>query len=65
MPQNDEPTAVGRFWYAVAPASNRYLLRRTKQRLNFSATVAAVRSVHALFPDAVAVLIEDKANGPP
>jgi len=43
--------------------ANRYLLKRMKQRLNFSATVAAVRSMHALFPDAVAVLIEDKANG--
>jgi predicted phage terminase large subunit-like protein len=43
--------------------ANRYLLKRMKQRLNFSATVAAVRSFHALFPDAVAVLIEDKANG--
>jgi predicted phage terminase large subunit-like protein len=43
--------------------ANRYLLRRTKARLNFSATVTAVRAMHALYPDAIAVLIEDKANG--
>lgn len=43
--------------------ANRYLLKRLKERLNFSATVTAVRAMHALFPDAIAVLIEDKANG--
>ncbi len=43
--------------------ANRYLIRRTKERMNFAATVLAVRSMCALFPDAVAVLIEDKANG--
>ncbi len=35
-----------------------------KERLGFAATVQAVRTVKALFPDAVAVLVEDKANGP-
>lgn len=44
-------------------AANEYLLRRMKERLNFSATVLAVRSMNALYPDAIATLIEDKANG--
>jgi predicted phage terminase large subunit-like protein len=44
--------------------ANRYLLRRVKDRLGFGATVQAIRSMHALFTEAVAVLVEDKANGP-
>jgi len=43
--------------------ANHYLLRRSKARLSFSGTVLAVRAMHALYPDAIAVLIEDKANG--
>jgi|SRR5665647_709733 len=43
--------------------ANDYLLKRTKQRLNFAATVVAVRAMKALYPHAVAILIEDKANG--
>lgn len=43
--------------------ANHYLIRRLKERLSFSATVATLRTFRALFPDAVAVLVEDKANG--
>jgi predicted phage terminase large subunit-like protein len=43
--------------------ANHYLLRRTKERLSFSATVMAVRSMAALYPDNIAILVEDKANG--
>jgi predicted phage terminase large subunit-like protein len=43
--------------------ANEYLLRRTKARLSFTATVLAVRAMHALYPNSIAVLIEDKANG--
>lgn len=43
--------------------ANHYLLKRTKARMGFAATVIAVRAMRALFPHAVAVLIEDKANG--
>ena len=43
--------------------ADKYLLRRLKERLNFKATCDAVVSFQALFPDCVAVLIEDKANG--
>ncbi len=43
--------------------ANHYLLRRVKDRLGFSATVTAVRAMAALHPEAIATLIEDKANG--
>jgi predicted phage terminase large subunit-like protein len=43
--------------------ANHYLIKRIREHLSFSATVAAVKSVNALFPDAIATLIEDKANG--
>lgn len=43
--------------------ANHYLLRRLKDRLSFSATCDAVVTWAALFPDAIAKLIEDKANG--
>lgn len=43
--------------------ANEYLLKRVKERLSFSATVMAVRAMHALYPQAIAILIEDKANG--
>lgn len=43
--------------------ANHYLLRRKKERMGFAATVLAVRAMKALYPHAVAVLIEDKANG--
>jgi predicted phage terminase large subunit-like protein len=37
---------------------------RTYERLDFGPTMAAIKSCHARFPQAHAVLIEDKANGP-
>jgi predicted phage terminase large subunit-like protein len=43
--------------------ANKYLLRRLKERLNFKATCDAIKSMNALFPDCIATLIEDKANG--
>ena len=43
--------------------ANRYLIRRLKARLNFKATCDTVRSTKAMFPEAIATLIEDKANG--
>lgn len=43
--------------------ANNYLMLRKKERLGFSATVLAVRAVKALYPNMIAVLIEDKANG--
>lgn len=46
-----------------AKGAERYLVKRLKARMSFSATVQAVRTVYAQFPNMVAVLIEDKANG--
>lgn len=43
--------------------ANKYLLYRLRERLGFAATVQAVRTVKARYPKAIAVLIEDKANG--
>jgi predicted phage terminase large subunit-like protein len=37
---------------------------RTYDRLDFGPTMAAIKACHAKFPQANAVLIEDKANGP-
>jgi predicted phage terminase large subunit-like protein len=45
-------------------AGNDYYLRYCLRRhLDFPGTVAAIRAVRGLYPDATAVLIEDKANG--
>lgn len=44
--------------------ANKYLLRRVAEQMGFAATVVSVRTFKALFPTAIAVLIEDKANGP-
>lgn len=43
--------------------ANKYLIKRMKERLSFSATVNAVKAIYAAHSDAIAVLIEDKANG--
>lgn len=44
--------------------SRDYLLPgRIKEKMGFNATVQAVRGMKALYPTAIAVLIEDKANG--
>jgi predicted phage terminase large subunit-like protein len=51
-------------WGAKYGGANTYLLPgRIKERMGFAATVQAVRNMKALYPDAIAVLIEDKANG--
>ncbi|MGI9103488.1 MAG: phage terminase large subunit [Terriglobales bacterium] len=44
--------------------ANFYLLDRVHDRLDFPATLSAIRSLTAKWPEAIAILIEDKANGP-
>jgi predicted phage terminase large subunit-like protein len=44
--------------------AHKFLVYRKRERMGYAATVAAVRSVKALFPHAISILIEDKANGP-
>lgn len=51
-------------WGAVD--ADNYLIKRVKERMSFSATVKAIKLMHAEMAarhDVVAVLIEDKANG--
>jgi predicted phage terminase large subunit-like protein len=54
---------AGQVW---ARSSGKYFMLpyRTYERLDFGPTMAAIKSCHAKFPQAHAVLIEDKANGP-
>jgi predicted phage terminase large subunit-like protein len=40
-----------------------YLIKRLREHMGFGATVTSVKTHKALFPKAVATLIEDKANG--
>lgn len=49
-------------WGAVD--ASMYLVQRIKQKLSFTATVQTILQVVAQHPDVVAVLVEDKANGP-
>lgn len=44
--------------------ANKYLIYRSAKKMGYAATLMAIRSVQALFPDVIAILIEDKANGP-
>jgi len=60
---NDNDFVAGQVW---ARSSGKYFMLpyRTYERLDFGPTMAAIKSCHAKFPQAHAVLIEDKANGP-
>ena len=44
--------------------SNHYLAAIVKERLDFTGTIAKIQRISAAYPQAVAKLIEDKANGP-
>ena len=41
-----------------------YLLDMVRARLNFNATIDAVKAMTAKWPESTAKLVEDKANGP-
>jgi predicted phage terminase large subunit-like protein len=60
---SDNDFVAGQVW---ARAGGKYYLLpyRTYDRLDFGPTMAAIKSCHAKFPRAHAILIEDKANGP-
>lgn len=53
---------AGQVWAYKPP--NFYLLAEIREHLDFLGTVAAVKTLKAQFPEATAILIEDKANGP-
>lgn len=53
---------VGQVWLRVGQTA--YLLDQKRARLNFNETCAAIETMSAKWPQAVAKFIEDKANGP-
>lgn len=53
---------VGQVW--ARRGTGYYLLHQVRGRLGFTASKNAVHSMAAQYPQAMAVLIEDKANGP-
>lgn len=53
---------VGQVWLRIG--TQVYLLDQIRERLNFTATLEAMRTMSARWPQAVAKFVEDKANGP-
>lgn len=53
---------VGQVWGKVK--ARRYLLDQVRARMDFPATVQAIKSLSAKWPAAIGKYIEDKANGP-
>lgn len=53
---------VGQVWGRRGPDA--YLLDQVRGRMSFVETCMQVRSLSAKWPDAIAKLVEDKANGP-
>lgn len=53
---------VGQVW--GRKGANKYLLDQVRDRMDFPATIQAVRTLSAKWPQAKAKLVEDKANGP-
>lgn len=53
---------VGQVW--GRKGADKYLLDQVRDRMDFPATVQAVRNLSAKWPQARAKLVEDKANGP-
>ena len=53
---------VGQVW--AKAGANVYLLDQVRERMGFTATVAAVRRMTDKWPGAIRKLVEDKANGP-
>jgi predicted phage terminase large subunit-like protein len=53
---------VGQVW--ARRGATCYLLDQVRARMDFPATVAAVRALSAKWPQAACKLVEDKANGP-
>jgi predicted phage terminase large subunit-like protein len=58
----DSDYVAGGAWGRVG--ADKYLLDRVKERMGFADSVKAVRAMKKRWPQAVAILVEDKANGP-
>ena len=53
---------VGQVW--GLRGAQKYLLAQTRERMDYPATKKAIQAMTAMWPRALAKLIEDKANGP-
>ncbi len=53
---------VGQVW--GKKKASRYLLDQVRARMNFPATLQAIKALSAKWPDAIGKYVEDKANGP-
>jgi len=53
---------VGQVW--LRSGIDAYLLDQVRERMSFTRTVEAMKALSARWPQAVAKLVEDKANGP-
>lgn len=53
---------VGQVWLRVGQTA--YLLDQVRRRMNFNESCEAIKAMSAKWPQAVAKLVEDKANGP-
>lgn len=53
---------VGQVWLRVGNTA--YLLDQVRERLNFTATCAAIQEMSRKWPQAIGKYVEDKANGP-
>ena len=52
---------VGQVWAALG--ARRFLVHQLRRRMEFTESIAAMREVTALFPQANTILVEKKANG--
>lgn len=59
---SDSSYVAGQVWGVLG--ARRYLLDRVRRRMSFTETVRAIKALHAQWPAAVPILVEDKANGP-
>lgn len=59
---DDSDFVVGQVW--GKSGANKYLLDQVRGRMDLPATIRAVRTLSAKWPQARAKLVEDKANGP-
>lgn len=53
---------VGQVWLRVG--TDAYLLDMVRERMNFTATIGAIKSMSAKWPQAVGKFVENAANGP-
>lgn len=59
---NASDFVVGQVWLRIGAMV--YLLDQVRERMNFPATLEAIKAMRAKWPQAGAIFIEDKANGP-